>query len=115
MSEKKYKNGPSVDGFININTRKQTEKAPEWNGIVPVTKEMLQTWVERVREGKPIEMKIALWDRTVQNGDRQGQPYKYIRIEASLYDGKPKEETKEEKPAAAQPPADAEFDDDIPF
>jgi hypothetical protein len=58
--------------------KKTHEKMPDYVGRLEVTKEQIKELVELGRQGHPIELRLAMWDR---KSKESGKPYKYISAE----------------------------------
>tara|TARA_R100000149_G_C5849803_1_gene118932 strand:+ start:365 stop:658 length:294 start_codon:yes stop_codon:yes gene_type:complete len=92
---------PQCNGNIYTNDFKNAEKQPDWTGEIEFTKELMQDLVSTIKDGQPVMIRVALWDRISKNNKK----YKYARFEQ----GKQKQEAPVENTSVAS------ASEDIPF
>ena len=102
-----YDNKNQSDGAIYTNNYKQNDKQPDWTGKVEISRDMLKELVSIVKEGGTGELRVALWNRTSKNGNE----YKYARLDIPQNKEEPKKEPVEDKADDVE----TFTDDDIPF
>ena len=102
-----YDNKNQSDGAIYTNNYKKNDKQPDWTGKVELSRDMLKELVTIIKNGGTGELRVALWNRTSKNGNE----YKYARLDIPQKKEEPKEEPVEDK----ADDVDTFTDDDIPF
>lgn len=62
--ENKYLNS----GALFQNTRKTSDKAPEWKGDIELGADVVNYLAQQLKEGKPAKLEFAGWNRTSSKG-----------------------------------------------
>ena len=87
----------------------------DWTGKLEFNKDLLKQLVNVAKEGGDPEVRIALWNRT----SKQGNEYKYLRMDLQESKDKPVKENVEVKQEPVQQAQESSggsnFEDEIPF
>ena len=120
---------PRGNGGLFINTRKQKENHPDFDGNIELTPEQVKALIHMIKSNHPVKLQLKGWNKTAPSGLQyismateayypDDQPAQYPPQTQAAPQGFPQQAPQgfpQAAQQATQPAPSSDFDQDIPF